>query len=254
MSRFADKVIVVTGAASGIGRASTELFADEQAIVAAVDLDGKKLHEWISTFEHKDRIYPYVVDVTMSRQVEEMIKDIAMKFGKIDVLFNNAGIEETDSVTNTTEEMWDRQMTVNVKSVFLCSKYAIPYMRQNSDGGAIVNTGSIEGVVAEPNGSAYVASKGAVVMLTKEMAVTYAKDAIRVNCVCPGWIETPMAMRSIDLHGGLEAMSPEIRRLTPIGRLGKPEEVGKVVLFLASQDASYVTGATIMVDGGYTAI
>lgn len=91
-------------------------------------------------------------------------------------------------------------------------------------------------------------------MLTKEMAVTYAKDAIRVNCVCPGWIETPMAMRSIDLHGGLEAMSPEIRRLTPIGRLGKPEEVGKVVLFLASQDASYVTGATIMVDGGYTAI
>jgi dihydroanticapsin dehydrogenase len=143
-------------------------------------------------------------------------------------------------------------MTVNTKSVFLCSKYVIPYMQRQGKG-SIVNTGSIEGVVAEPNGAAYVASKGAVVMLTREMALSYAKDQVRVNCVCPGWIDTAMARRSIDKHGGLEAMMPEIRRLQPLGRLGQPEEVGRAVLFLASDDASFVTGTILMVDGGYTA-
>jgi NAD(P)-dependent dehydrogenase (short-subunit alcohol dehydrogenase family) len=254
MKRFASQVVIVTGAASGIGAATATLFAAEGATVVAVDINKAGLSELVNDFDAIDggEIVPFVCDLIKSAEVEKMVGEIIARWGKIDVLFNNAGIEDTDSVTNTTEEMWDRQMTVNVKSVFLCSKYVIPHM-QKASGGKIINAGSIEGIVAEPNGAAYVASKGAIVLLTKEMALTYAKDNIRVNCVCPGWIDTGMAKRSIDKKGGIEVMLPEIQRLQPLGRLGKPEEVGRSVLFLASDDSSFITGISLMVDGGYTA-
>ncbi|MDA8346932.1 MAG: SDR family oxidoreductase [Thermaerobacter sp.] len=252
MERFLGQVVIVTGAAGGIGRATAELFASEGAQVAVCDLNGKELAAWVAAHPQKERFADYTVDVIKPAAVQAMVDDVARRFGRIDVLVNNAGIEDTDSVTETSEERWDRQITVNTKSVFLCSKYAIPYMQKQSKG-AIVNMGSIEGVVAEPNGAAYVASKGAVVMLTKEMALSYARDQIRVNVVCPGWIDTAMARRSIDKHGGLEAMLPEIRRLQPLGRLGTPQEVGRAIMFLASDDASFITGNVLMVDGGYTA-
>lgn len=252
MERFKDQVVIVTGAAGGIGKTTAELYAAEGAHVVVVDINGEPLNAWVSGHPHEARFVPYTVDVISARAVEEMVADVVRRFGRIDVLFNNAGIEDTDSVTETSEERWDRQITVNTKSVFLCSKYVIPHM-QRAGRGAIVNTGSIEGVVAEPNGAAYVASKGAVVMLTREMALSYAKDQIRVNCVCPGWIDTEMARRSIDKNGGLEAMMPEIKRLQPLGRLGTAEEVGRAVLFLSSDDSSFITGTILMVDGGYTA-
>lgn len=250
MARFDGSVVLVTGAASGIGRAICRLFAARGAQVAGADIDAAGLR----TLEEElaGSAFTRVTDVTRSADVEALVTATVARFGRIDILFNNAGIEETDSVTRTSEDMWDRQMSVNVKSVFLVSRAVIPIM-QRQGAGAIVNTGSIEGVVAEKDGAAYVASKGAVVMLTREMALSYADDNIRVNCVCPGWIDTPMARRSIDRHGGLEAMMPEIRRLTPLGRLGSAEEVGHAVVFLTSPEASFITGTIVMVDGGYTA-
>lgn len=254
MERFNDQVVMITGAASGIGKATALLFLEENARVVAVDIDRTGLDtllEEIPETKH-ERVLPMVADVVHLDQVEQMVHRVVQQWGRVDVLFNNAGIEETDSITNTTEAMWDRQITVNLKSIFACSKFVIPLM-QEAGHGAIVNTASIEGVVAEPRGAAYVASKGGIVMLTKEMALSYATDNIRVNCVCPGWIDTPMARRSIDKHGGLEMMMPEIQRLQPLGRLGTPQEVAKAVLFLASEDASFITGTALMVDGGYTA-
>jgi len=255
MGRFTNQVVLVTGAASGIGAVTSEMFVQEGAKVAGIDLneDGlQTLTEKVRTSNYEGTLSTYTVDLIHAAAVAKMVDDIMAAWGQIDVLFNNAGIEETDSVTKTTEEMWDRQITVNLKSVFLCSKYVIPHMQQ-AGGGKIVNVGSVEGIVAEPNGAAYVASKGGIVMLTKEMALSYAKDNIRVNSVCPGWIDTGMAKRSIDKNGGPEVMMPQIRRLTPLGRLGKADEVAKAVMFLASDDSSYITGHSLMVDGGYTA-
>lgn len=255
MQRFTDRVVIVTGAAGAIGRATCQLFLAEGAKVCAIDLDSEGLERLVSERDQADvpgELIGMTADVASSAQVEKAVAETVDRWGRIDVLFNNAGIEETDSVVNTTEEMWDRQIDVNLKSVFLCSKAVIPHMLR-AGRGAIVSTSSIEGIVAEPDGAAYVASKGGIVSLTKEMALTYAKHGIRSNCVCPGWIDTPMARRSIDKHGGLEVMMPEIQRLQPIGRLGRPEEVGKAVLFLASDDASFITGHPLMVDGGYVA-
>jgi dihydroanticapsin dehydrogenase len=251
--RLSGKVSVVTGAASGIGAATARVFAREGAAAIVTDIDvenGRKVAADIQKSGGKAEFFE--LDVLNVEQILNVMKETAARFGKIDILVNNAGIEETDSITKTTEEMWDRQIDVNLKGTFLCSKHVIPEMIR-AGGGSIVNLASVEGVLPEADGAAYAASKGAVILLTKEMALDYARNNIRVNCVSPGWIRTPMALRSIERHGGWEVMESVVKRVQPIGRMGEPEEVAKVILFLASDESSLVTGANIVADGGYTA-
>jgi NAD(P)-dependent dehydrogenase (short-subunit alcohol dehydrogenase family) len=170
-------------------------------------------------------------------------------------VFNNAGIDPPDarSVTETSEEMWDHIMTTNVKSIFLVSKYAIPQMIQGS-GGAIVNTASIAGLVGTPAEAAYCPSKGAVVLLTKQMAIDYAPRGIRVNCVCPGAMKDMMRDRRIRMNDEeLRDYTARAATRYPLGRYGEPEDVARAVLFLASADAAFITGTALVIDGGYTA-
>jgi NAD(P)-dependent dehydrogenase (short-subunit alcohol dehydrogenase family) len=180
-----------------------------------------------------------------------MVEKVVKKFGKLDILFNNAGIWVSGAVEDTSEADWDSVIDVNLKGVFLCSKYAIPHLKKTK--GVIVNNASCDGLVGEPSAAAYCASKGGVVLLTKAMALDYAKDGIRVNCICPGYVMTRMI--ELDLPKGMskERYLKVISQEHPMGRIGQPEEIAKAVLFLASDDSSFITGIAMPVDAGYVA-
>jgi NAD(P)-dependent dehydrogenase (short-subunit alcohol dehydrogenase family) len=251
--RFEGKVAVVTGGASGIGMATVERFLEEGAKVAIIDISEKAGGRAVSELLGKGH-HPMLVtgDVTDSADVERMVADITEELGRIDVLFNNAGILVEGTIEQVSEEDWDRIMAVNVKGVFLMTKRVIPLMLRQG-GGSIVNNASCSGLVGDRSAIAYNASKGAVVLMTKCLALDYAEKNVRVNCVCPGEIETPMFLQEVASRGTtVDAYRKETSEYHPIGRLGQPREVANTVLFLASTDASFITGAAVSVDGGYT--
>jgi len=251
--RFIGKGVIVTGGASGIGKATAEKFMKEGAKVTIVDVSEKNGDSALREFSAKG-FSPLLVlgDVTKSNDVKRIVRRAKSAMGSIDVLFNNAGILVEGTVEEVSERDWDRIMAVNVKGVFLMSKAIIPIMLRQGKG-VIVNNASCSGLVGDRNAIAYNASKGAVVLMTKCMALDYAKKNIRVNCVCPGEIDTPMFRQEAKSRGiPLEKYRKELCGYHPIGRLGYPEEVANAVAFLASDDASFIIGTAFSVDGGYT--
>jgi len=251
--RLANKVAIVTGSGSGIGRASALLFAKEGAKVSVADMDEKGGRETVESIKSNGGEAIFVrTDVSKAADAENMVKETVSKFGKLDILFNNAGINPLGTVVDTSEAVWDAVIDVNLKGIFLCSKYAIPEMIRHG-GGAIVNTASINAVAALPNEVAYHASKGGVAALTRAMAIDHIAQSVRVNCICPGVTATPLVVKYVRESKNPQETEKLLLREQPINRFAKPEEIAQAALFLASDEASFVTGTTLFVDGGYTA-
>src|SRR3981081_4008803 len=247
--RLKDKVALITGAGSGIGRESALLFAREGAAIVAVDLNEQAAGETASLIGGK--AIHVRADVSKAADFEHMIFETEKKFGKLNVLFNNAGImhAKDDDAVSTDEAIWDLTLDVNAKGVFLGCKHGIPALRR-AGGGSVINTASFVALMGAATPQvAYTASKGAVLAMTRELAVIHARENIRVNALCPGPLRTPLLMNYLDTE------EKKNRRLThvPMGRFGEPIEVANAALFLASDESTYITGVEFKVDGGITA-
>jgi NAD(P)-dependent dehydrogenase (short-subunit alcohol dehydrogenase family) len=244
---FAGKVAIITGGGSGIGEASAKELAREGASVVVADYneqDGQRVAEEIKAAGQQALFVK--VDVSKEEDVQQMVQRTVEEFGGVHILFANAGIGDITPAAELSLDKWNQLIGINLTGVFLCCKHVIPEM-QKAGGGSIINNASILGHVGQPGVTSYTAAKAGVVNLSRTLALDYAKDNIRVNSVCPGYIETPL-LKELDEKARNFLVSRH-----PIGRLGRPEEIAKAVKFLASDDASFVTGASLLVDGGYTA-
>lgn len=253
MKRLSGKVVIITGAGRGIGRRAALLFASEGAKLLLVDINaeaGESVAEEVLS-EGGEAVF-IKTDLTNAADVEAMVAAALERYGHIDVLYNNAGINHYGKLADTEESDWDKVMAVNVKSVYLTCKYVIPVMAAQNKG-SIVNTGSTASLVGLKSLAVYTASKGAVLQLTRNMALDYAKDGIRVNALCPGVTATEMTQQVIDDDPDPPAARERFDRVIPRGSMADPVEIANTALFLASDEASYITGAAIPVDGGYTA-
>lgn len=249
--RLNDKVALITGAGSGIGQATALLFAREGARVLVADRTEAAARKTAEMAEG-GKVMPVRADVTQSDEVQTMIDTCLRRFGRIDILCNIAGIGSTQNVVETPEELWEQVFAVNARGVFLCCKYAIPHMVE-AGGGAIVNMASVAGQIGIPNRAAYCAAKGAVILLTKSIAVDYVKQGIRCNCVCPGTVDSPWVARLVSNTSDPVAARTALEARQPMGRLGTPDEIAQAVLYLASDDAAFITGSELVIDGGWTA-
>jgi NAD(P)-dependent dehydrogenase (short-subunit alcohol dehydrogenase family) len=250
MARLGGKVCVITGAGGGMGRDAAILFAEEGARVCAADVDADQADETVALC--RGEALAVRADVAEEEDVRAMYVAAAERFGGIDVLYNNAGISPGDdaSVLDTSVEAWQRVQDVNAKGVFLCCKHGIPHLLERG-GGSVINVASFVAILgAATSQISYTASKGAVLAMSRELAVQFARDGVRVNALCPGPVETPLLL---SIYGDDPAALERRRAHWPTGRLAKPREIVNAALFLASDESSYVTGATFVVDGGLTA-
>ncbi len=249
MGRLDGKVAVITGAGGGMGREAALLFAAEGARVCVADVDADAA---VQTAADVGDAFAFKVDVADSASVERMMRETAERFGGIDVLYNNAGISPADDagILETEPDAWDRVQAVNAKGVFLCCKHGIPHLLERG-GGSVINVASFVALLgAATSQISYTASKGAVLAMTRELAVQFARQGIRCNALCPGPVETPLLLNIF----GSDPAALERRRIHwPTGRLAKPREIVNAALFLASDESSYVNGAVFTVDGGLTA-
>lgn len=240
---FQSKVVIVTGAANGIGKGIAQLYAEKQGKVVLADINeekGKKLEKEI---REQGRECLFIrTDVREEADIQQLMKTVKDTYGKIDILINNAGVSRFKNFYDLTIEEWDDALNTNLRSVFLCSKEAAKYMRENPKGGAIVNMASTRAIMSEPNSEAYAASKGGIVAITHALAATLSNDHITVNAISPGWIET----------GDYSKLKPIDHEQHLSKRVGKPEDIAKGCLYLTDEDNDFVTGINLVIDGGMT--
>jgi meso-butanediol dehydrogenase/(S,S)-butanediol dehydrogenase/diacetyl reductase len=244
------RVAIITGGNSGIGKATAILFAQEGAKVVVAGRNSSRGREVVDEIRKNGGDAVFVrTDVSKTEDVKNLVEKTVSRYGRIDVLFNNAALSPVGTVLTTSEKEWRAVIDTNINGTFLCTRYVLPHMLKQG-AGAIINTGSINSLMAMKDEAAYDASKGGVLMLTRATALDFAKDNIRVNCICPGAIETPMLRGILQLAPNPKEAEAELVRKHALGRIGTPEEVARVALFLASDDSSFVTGTAVAVDGG----
>jgi NAD(P)-dependent dehydrogenase (short-subunit alcohol dehydrogenase family) len=249
--RLDDRVAVVTGAAKGIGAGIVERFVDAGAAVAAFDIDGPGLSILAERLCSRGRVLPLRGDVSNEDDVRAAVAKTVDTWGRLDIVVNNAGVEVAGAIPDYTSEQWDRQLGVNLKGAFFFAKHAIPHLRLRR--GAIVNISSVHAFVSYPGNAAYDASKAGLNALTRTLALEHGRDGIRVNAICPGYIDTPMTEAWLASVPDRAAVMRQVLAIHPLGRIGTPRDVAEAALFLVSDAASFISGTYLVVDGALTA-
>ena len=247
---FSNKSVVITGAGSGIGRATAICFANAGANLVIADINMDAALETVNLVNNaKGKIVAFQTDVSVPSSVQDLVAFTVKTFQSVYAIVNNAAIQINKTAEDTSFEEWNRQLAVNLGGVFLCSKYFLPHLKVSK--GSIVNMSSVNGFFVEPTCAGYCATKAGIIGLTKAMAIDHGHEGVRVNCICPGYIDAGLAEGYFQSQADPARAREEAGKLHALWRIGKPEEVGKVAVFLASEDASFVTGTSMVVDGGF---